>query len=113
MTEDGREADQDLGNYERFLEDDMGQQNIMTSGLVYRAVIQKERNLEFGGKDVQMMSDVPDEVRRRITELATVSKAEFVLVEIGGTAGGNEKLLFFEAARRMKLHNTHARFPAS
>src|SRR5438874_2356770 len=55
VTDDGTEADQDLGNYERFLEADMSQANIMTSGLVYRAVIQRERNLEYNGKDVQMM----------------------------------------------------------
>ena len=112
VTDDGTEADQDLGNYERFLEQDMGSQNIMTSGLVYRTVIEKERNLEFAGKDVQMMSDVPDEVRRRIMELASAEggsssggKAEFVLVEIGGTAGDNENLVFLEAARVMKLNN--------
>ncbi len=105
VTDDGTEADQDLGNYERFLDTDMGKQNIMTSGLVYRAVIERERNLEYEGKDVQMMSDVPDEVRRRLTELAESSKAEFVIVEIGGTAGDNENLVFLEAARVMKLNN--------
>lgn len=105
VTDDGTEADQDLGNYERFLEQDMGKANIMTSGLVYRAVIERERNLEYGGKDVQMMSDVPDEVRRRIMELGESSGSEFVLVEIGGTAGDNENLVFLEAARVMKLSN--------
>ncbi len=103
VTDDGTEADQDLGNYERFLEQDMGRDNIMTSGLVYRSVIERERNLEYGGKDVQMMSDIPDEVIRRLKKLATNSKADFVLVEIGGTAGDVENLVFLEAARVLKL----------
>ena len=103
VTDDGTEADQDLGNYERFLEQDMGRDNIMTSGLVYRSVIERERNLEYGGKDVQMMSDVPDEVIRRLKKLANTSKADFVLVEIGGTAGDVENLVFLEAARVLKL----------
>ena len=80
----------------------MGRDNIMTSGLVYRSVIERERNLEYGGKDVQMMSDIPDEVIRRL-KLATNSKADFVLVEIGGTAGDVENLVFLEAARVLKL----------
>lgn len=103
VTNDGTEADQDLGNYERFLEQDMGRDNIMTSGLVYRSVIERERNLEYGGKDVQMMSDVPDEVIRRLKLLARTSQADFVLVEIGGTAGDVENLVFLEAARVLKL----------
>ncbi len=105
VTNDGTEADQDLGNYERFLEQDMGRLNIMTSGLVYRSVIERERNLEYAGKDVQMMSDIPDEVIRRLKALATTSKADFVLVEIGGTAGDVENLVFLEAARVMKLNH--------
>ncbi|MEK7615617.1 MAG: CTP synthase [Patescibacteria group bacterium] len=105
VTDDGTEADQDLGNYERFLEQDMGKDNIMTSGLVYRTVIERERNLEYGGKDVQMMSDVPDEVIRRIKHTAERTKSEFIIVEIGGTAGDNENLVFLEAARVMKLNN--------
>ncbi len=103
VTDDGTEADQDLGNYERFLEQDMGALNIMTSGLVYRSVIERERNLEYGGKDVQMMTDIVDEVIRRLHALANASKADFVLVEIGGTAGDVENLVFLEAARVMKL----------
>lgn len=105
VTDDGTEADQDLGNYERFLEQDMGALNIMTSGLVYRTVIERERNLEYGGKDVQMMSDVPEEVLRRITALADAAKTDFVLIEVGGTAGDNENLVFLEAARVLKLNH--------
>ena len=105
VTDDGTEADQDLGNYERFLEQDMGGANIMTSGLVYRAVIERERNLAYGGRDVQMMSDVPDEVLRRIQTLADAAKTDFMLIEVGGTAGDNENLVFLEAARVLKLNH--------
>ncbi len=105
VTDDGTEADQDLGNYERFLETDMGAKNIMTSGLVYQTVISRERNLEYGGQDVEMMSDVPNEVMRRIKDLADTAKTDFVLVEVGGTVGDNENLVFLEAARIMKLTN--------
>lgn len=105
VTDDGTEADQDLGNYERFLEADMGAKNIMTSGLVYQTVISRERNLEYGGQDVEMMSDIPNEVMRRIKDLADTAKTDFVLVEVGGTVGDNENLVFLEAARIMKLTN--------
>ncbi|MBI2053522.1 MAG: glycosyltransferase [Candidatus Sungbacteria bacterium] len=98
VTNDGTEADQDLGNYERFLDVDMTRNNIMTSGLVYRTVIEKERNLEYAGKDVQMMSDIPDEVIRRMQALTDAEHPDFVLVEVGGTAGDNENLVFLEAA---------------
>src|SRR3989344_6588949 len=90
VTDDGTEADQDLGNYERFLESDMTQRNIMTSGLVYKTVIERERNLEYGGADVEMMSEIPNEVVRRFTDLATSTNSDFVLVEVGGTVGDNE-----------------------
>ena len=105
VTDDGAEADQDLGNYERFLEQDMSKKNIMTSGLVIQTIINNERNLQYGGDDVEMMRDIPEEVRRRIFDLAESSKSDFVIVEVGGTAGDNENLVFLEAARGMKLKN--------
>lgn len=105
VTNDGTEADQDLGNYERFLEQDMTHNNVMTSGLVYRTVIERERNLEYAGKDVQMMSDIPDEVIRRMKIMTDAENPDFVLVEVGGTAGDNENLVFLEAARVLKLNN--------
>ncbi len=105
VTDDGTEADQDLGNYERFLDSDMGRENIMTSGLVYQTVIQKERNLAYGGNDVEMMSEVPKEIIDRFYKLATKSECDFVIVEVGGTAGDAENIVFLEAARIMKLQN--------
>ena len=103
VTDDGIETDQDIGNYERFLNCDILSANYMTTGSVYSAVIQKERNLEYDGKCVQIVPHIPEEVIRRIKKAARVNKADFVLVEIGGTVGEYENLLFLEAARMMKL----------
>lgn len=66
VTEDGYETDQDIGNYERFLDENIYSDNYMTTGRVYQTVIQKERNLEYGGKCVEVVPHVPEEVIRRI-----------------------------------------------
>lgn len=104
VTEDGDETDQDVGNYERFLNRNIGRENYMTTGRVYEAVIHRERNLEYGGKCVQVVPDIPNEVIRRIKQAALKDKAEIMLVEIGGTVGEYENLLFLEAARMMHLN---------
>lgn len=103
VTTDGIECDQDIGNYERFLNEDMHAYNYMTTGSVYLSVITKERNLEFNGKCVQVVPDVPEEVINRIEIAGRKVKADFVLIEIGGTVGEYENLLFLEAGRMMKL----------
>ena len=103
VTTDGMECDQDIGNYERFLNEDMHAYNYMTTGSVYLSVITKERNLEFGGKCVQVVPDVPEEVISRIETAGRKTNADFVLIEIGGTVGEYENLLFLEAGRMMKL----------
>ncbi len=103
VTDDGMETDQDIGNYERFLDRDILRDNYMTSGLVYKTVIEKERNLGYGGKCVQIIPNITDEVERRLMSVATKSKADFVLVEIGGTVGEYENLLFLETGRIMRL----------
>ncbi|MDP2736202.1 MAG: CTP synthase, partial [bacterium] len=103
VTEDGDETDQDVGNYERFLNRNIGRDNYMTTGRVYSAVIERERNLEYGGKCVQVVPDIPNEVIRRIKNAAKNDKAEIMLIEIGGTVGEYENLLFLEAARMMHL----------
>lgn len=102
VTVDGDETDQDIGNYERFLNTDIPSMNYMTTGRVYQTVIQKERNLEYGGKTVQVVPDVPNEVISRIERSAEQAKADFVLIEIGGTVGEYENILFLEAARLMR-----------
>ena len=105
VTEDGLESDQDLGNYERFLDIDMYRFNYMTTGAVYESVIHKERNLEYGGKCVEVVPHIPEEVISRIEFAGKKTKADFTLIEIGGTVGEYQNMLFLEAARMMKLKN--------
>ena len=105
VLNDGLECDQDLGNYERFLEEDLSRANYMTTGRVYQTVLDKERNLEYGGRCVQVIRDIPDEVLKRLNDLAEQTKADFILTEIGGTVGDYENVLFLEAARKLKLQH--------
>jgi CTP synthase len=103
VTDDGTECDQDVGNYERFLNINLSTDNYITTGRVYQAVIQRERNLEFNGRCVEVVPDIPNEVIARIEKVAKKDKADFVMIEIGGTVGEYQNLLFLEAARMMKL----------
>ncbi|MFA4941195.1 MAG: CTP synthase [Patescibacteria group bacterium] len=105
VTEDGDETDQDLGNYERFLNKNIYRENYMTTGRVYQTVIEKERNLEYKGKCVQVVPHIPMEVRDRIQMAVKKTGAEIMIIEIGGTVGEYENLLFLEAARVMHLMN--------
>lgn len=102
VLKDGLETDQDMGNYERFLNKDLPAINYMTTGSVYLSVIQKERNLEYEGKNVEVVPDIPLEVIRRIKRAQKKAKADVVLVEIGGTVGEYQNVLFLEAVRMMK-----------
>ncbi len=101
----GLETDQDMGNYERFSNKDADDFSYMTSGMVYRDVIEKERNLGYGGKCVEAIPDVRDEIIVRFKKSAINSKADISIVEIGGTIGDFQNSLFYEAARVMKIHN--------
>jgi len=103
VTDDGTECDQDVGNYERFLDTNLTTDNYITTGRVYQAVILRERNLEYEGRCVEVVPDIPNEVISRIKEAAKKNKADFVLVEIGGTVGEYQNMLFLEAARMMKI----------
>jgi CTP synthase len=103
VGEDGIEADQDLGNYERFTGNPVTRVNYITTGQVYQEVIRKERNLEYGGEDVEVVPDIPNEIIRRIKLAAKTDKAEITVIEFGGTVGEYQVLLFLEAARMMKL----------
>lgn len=104
VTDDGDETDQDIGNYERFLNKNIYRENYMTTGRVYQSVISRERNLEYRGKCVQVVPHIPQEIRRRIDVAVAKTKAEIMIIEIGGTVGEYENLLFLEAARVMKLY---------
>jgi CTP synthase len=102
VLKDGLETDQDMGNYERFMNTDLPAINYMTTGSVYLSVIEKERNLEYGGKNVEVVPDIPLEVIRRIKTAGKTAKADVVLVEVGGTVGEYQNVLFLEAIRMMK-----------
>lgn len=102
VMENGLETDQDMGNYERFMNLDLPGINYMTTGSVYQAVIKRERNLEFDGKCVEVVPDVPLEVIRRVKRAAQNANADVTLVEIGGTVGEYQNILFLEAVRMMK-----------
>ena len=102
VTADGLECDQDIGNYERFLDTDLSRVNYMTSGQIYLSVIEQERNLGFGGKCVEQVPHVPEEIIRRIEQAALVTKSDFCIIEIGGTVGEYQGLMFLEATRLMQ-----------
>ncbi|MDP3724851.1 MAG: CTP synthase, partial [Nanoarchaeota archaeon] len=103
VLEDGTECDQDMGNYERFLNRNFSSKNYMTTGSVYLSVIQKERNLEYGGRQVEVVPRIPMEVIERIDAAMKKDKAEVAVIEIGGTVGEYENILFLEAIRMMKI----------
>ncbi len=103
VTEDGMECDQDIGNYERFLDENIPAENYMTSGSVYRSVIERERNLGYEGKCVQVVPHIPEEVIKRLERASRRAKADFTVVEIGGTVGEYENILYLETARMMHL----------
>jgi len=105
VTDDGTECDQDVGNYERFLDENLSTINYITTGRVYETVIHKERNLEYDGKCVEVVPHIPEEVISRIKKAAKKYKADFVLIEIGGTVGEYQNMLFLESARMLKLQN--------
>lgn len=102
VLDDGYETDQDMGNYERFFNETLPEVNYMTTGRVYQEVIRRERNLEFGGKNVEVVPDIPLEVIRRIKTAASKARAEITLIEVGGTIGEYQNIIFLEAARMMK-----------
>jgi len=102
VLKDGLETDQDMGNYERFLNVDLPAINYMTTGSVYQSVIEKERNLEYGGRNVEVVPDIPLEVIRRIKQAGKEANADVVQIEVGGTVGEYQGVLFLEAIRMMK-----------
>ncbi len=103
VLDDGDETDQDMGNYERFLGVNLSRTNYMTTGRVYQSVIESERNLEYQGKCVEVVPHIPLEVIRRIELARDNANADVVIIEIGGTVGEYQNMLFLEAARMMKI----------
>lgn len=103
LCDDGTETDMDLGNYERFLGRDLHKHNFVTLGQIYKAVIDRERAFGYGGEDVEAIPHVTDEIILRIREAAHKDQAEICLVELGGTTGEYQNVLYYEASRIMKL----------
>ena len=99
----GLETDQDMGNYERFLGRDLTADDYITSGMVYKHVIDKERSLGFGGKCVEAIPHIRDEIVHRFEHAAKVNKSDISIIEIGGTVGDYQNAMFIEAARLLKI----------
>ncbi len=102
VTEDGAETDLDLGHYERFTGVPTSQANNVTTGRIYKNVIEKERRGDFLGKTVQVIPHITNEIKERITALGNTGDYEFVITEIGGTVGDIESYPFIEAVRQLK-----------
>lgn len=105
LCEDGTEADMDLGTYEKFLNQDMSRKNFITMGQIYKTVIERERAFEYKGEDVETIPHITDEIIRRIEFARINDKAEIVVIELGGTAGEYQNILYYEAARILALRN--------
>lgn len=112
VTEDGAETDLDLGHYERFIDINLNQLSNVTTGRIYSEVIQRERRGDYLGGTIQVIPHITNEIKRRIHLVAEHTKADVVLVEVGGTVGDIESLPFMEALRQMRneLGRDHTMF---
>ena len=102
VTEDGAETDLDLGHYERFLNIYTSRANNVTTGKIYRTVIDKERQGAYLGKTVQIIPHITDEIKRRMLLLGKSGQYDVIITEIGGTVGDIESLPFIEAMRQLQ-----------
>jgi len=105
VLDNGMETDQDMGHYERFMNLTLPSISYMTNGMVYKAIIDRERSMGYGGRCVDVVPDVPKEIIHRIQKARQHAKAEIMLIEIGGTLGEYQGLLFLEAGRMLRLEN--------
>ncbi|OGH38294.1 MAG: CTP synthase [Candidatus Levybacteria bacterium RIFCSPLOWO2_01_FULL_38_21] len=103
LCEDGTEADMDIGSYEKFLHEDMGKENFVTMGDIYKTVIDRERRFEYNGEDVEAIPYITDEIIKRLDHLARKKNADIVTIELGGTAGEYQNVLYYEASRILTL----------
>ena len=102
VTEDGAETDLDLGHYERFTNQPTSKANNVTTGRIYKSVIEKERKGEYLGKTVQVIPHITDEIKRRIQLLGQQKTYDIIITEIGGTVGDIESLPFIESVRQLR-----------
>ncbi len=107
VTDDGMECDLDLGHYERFLDTELSGKANITTGKVYSSVIEKERKGEYLGSCVQIIPHITDEIKLMIRNVAEQTRAEVVMVEVGGTVGDIESQPFIEAVRQLKNEEGH------
>ncbi len=105
LCEDGTEADMDIGTYEKYLNQDMGTENFVTIGRIYHTVIERERRFEYNGEDVEAIPHLTDEIISRIVSLGRNKNVDFVIIELGGTAGEYQNVFYYEASRIMTLKN--------
>lgn len=103
VTEDGAEADLDLGHYERFIDEDLNKYSNLTTGKVYWNVLNKERRGEYLGQTVQVIPHITQEIKAFIYSVGRKTGADVVITEIGGTTGDIESQPFLEAARQVSL----------
>ena len=104
VLDDGAEVDMDFGHYERFLDTKATSNCSITMGKVYKTILENERRGVYLGKTVQLIPHVTDEIKKRIYNVANKSKADLILLEIGGTVGDMENELFIESARQIRQH---------
>ena len=102
VTDDGAETDLDLGHYERFVDENLGRINNITTGQIYNDVLSKERRGDYLGGTIQVIPHVTNEIKRRIADAGRHSGADVLIVEVGGTVGDIESLPFLEAIRQMR-----------
>ena len=105
LCEDGTEADMDIGTYEKFLNEDMGRDNFVTIGEIYKTVIDRERRFEYKGEDVEAIPHITNEIIDRINSLGRKKRADVVIIELGGTAGEYQNIFYYEASRILTLKN--------
>lgn len=106
VLDSGLETDQDMGNYERFLDIDLPPENYITNGMIFKYVIDKERALGYKGRCVEPTFHITEEVLRRISESVKKTKPDITIVEIGGTVGEFQNAIFIEAARVLGLRHS-------
>ena len=105
VTEDGGECDMDIGNYERFLNQNIPKNHNITTAQVYSSVIEAERKGKYLGACVQIIPHITDEIKNRIRKIAKDEELDFLIVECGGTVGDIESLPFLEALRQMRVED--------
>jgi len=103
LCEDGTEADMDIGTYEKFLGMEMGRDNFVTIGKIYKTVIDRERRFEYNGEDVEAIPHITNEILDRINTTAKKNNADIMVIELGGTAGEYQNVFYYEASRMLTL----------